>query len=65
MFELTHEQEDMLIRALMEPCDDCAHNWTPLFARIERIVTDALADAKPEPKHEARPPHPSTQIGRR
>ncbi len=40
---LTNAERDDLIRALLEPNDDCAHNMVPLYAAVERIMTERLA----------------------
>lgn len=41
---LTIPEQDALILALLPPDADCAHNFAPLFAVVERIVTLRLRE---------------------
>jgi hypothetical protein len=43
---LTSDECDRLIIAIFEPDDDCAHNLTPLYVEVARLVAAARADER-------------------
>jgi hypothetical protein len=40
---LTESEREALIVSLLDPTDDCAHNFVPMFAAVERILSDRVA----------------------
>lgn len=47
---LTQADRDTLVRAVLSPDDDCAHNFAPLFEAVEHMFANHLTAATPAPK---------------